>query len=198
MRLTAVTLQLYRNFVEAQRISIEDDVTCLVGKNESGKTTILKALHRLKPANGDDTTFDLTTEYPRWRLAMDRRKNKSLEAARPVSAEFVLDDDDRLALEVDYGVVIPESVKCRASRSYGNKPTVSLRADLASAAQEAARSVSLDDEDLAKLDLESSIEDLVVTAKAMAKEQREQGETASAKKFTAFAHEIEKLSLIHI
>ena len=48
MRLTAVTLQLYRNFVEAQRISIEDDVTCLVGKNESGKTTILKALHRLK------------------------------------------------------------------------------------------------------------------------------------------------------
>lgn len=192
MRLTAVTLQLYRNFVEAQRISIEDDVTCLVGKNESGKTTILKALHRLKPANGDDTTFDLTTEYPRWRLAMDRRKNKSLEAARPVSAEFVLDDDDRLALEVDYGVVIPESVKCRASRSYGNKPTVSLRADLASAAQEAARSVSLDDEDLAKLDLESSIEDLVVTAKAMAKEQREQGETASAKKFTAFAHEIEK------
>ncbi len=196
MRLTAVTLQLYRNFVEAQRISIEEDVTCLVGKNESGKTTILKALHRLKPANGDDTSFDLTTEYPRWRLAMDRRKNTNLSTTRPVSAEFALDDDDRLALQEDYGVVIPGSAVCRASRSYENKSTVSLRADLASAAHEAARSVNLDAEDLAKLDLGSSIEDLVATAKATAKEQREQGETACAKKFTAFAAEVEKYDVL--
>ena len=64
MKLEAVTVQRYRNFVDPQRIEIEPDVTCLVGKNESGKTTILKALHRLKPANGSDVTFDLTTEYP--------------------------------------------------------------------------------------------------------------------------------------
>ena len=50
MKLQAVTIQKFRNFVDAQRIEIEDDVTCLVGKNESGKTTILKALHRLNPA----------------------------------------------------------------------------------------------------------------------------------------------------
>lgn len=39
MKLEAVTVQLYRNFVDAQRIVVEPDVTCLVGKNESGKTT---------------------------------------------------------------------------------------------------------------------------------------------------------------
>lgn len=88
MQLKAVTLQLYRNFVDEQRIAIESDVTCLVGKNESGKTTILKALHRLKPANGDDIKFDLTTEYPRWRLAADRRKNSNLGQTRPITAEF--------------------------------------------------------------------------------------------------------------
>ena len=43
MKLVAVTVQKFRNFVEPQRIEIEPDVTALVGKNESGKTTILKA-----------------------------------------------------------------------------------------------------------------------------------------------------------
>ena len=43
MRLIAVTIQKFKNFVEAQCITIEPDVTGLVGKNESGKTTILKA-----------------------------------------------------------------------------------------------------------------------------------------------------------
>jgi recombinational DNA repair ATPase RecF len=83
MRLEAATVQRYRNFMDPQRIAVEPDVTCLVGKNEAGKTTILKALHRLKPANGSDVKFDLTTEYPRWRLAGDRRKTQSLPTWNP-------------------------------------------------------------------------------------------------------------------
>ena len=52
MRLKQITVQSFRNFVDPQNVEIEDDVTCLVGKNESRKTTLLKALHRLRPANG--------------------------------------------------------------------------------------------------------------------------------------------------
>src|SRR3954451_848491 len=99
MRLTKVEIQKFKNFVGSQRIAVEPDVTCLVGKNESGKTTILKALHRLNPANGADTKFDLTTEYPRWRLAPDRRKNPDLGRVQPIVAEFSLTDEDRRALE---------------------------------------------------------------------------------------------------
>jgi PKD repeat protein/lysophospholipase L1-like esterase len=40
MRLVSVTVQLFWNFVAAQTISIKRDVTCLLGKNESGKTTL--------------------------------------------------------------------------------------------------------------------------------------------------------------
>lgn len=88
MRLVSITVQRFQNFVDPQTVDIENDVTVLVGKNESGKTTLLKALHRLKPANGTDTQFALTIEYPRWRLARDRRNNSNLGETVPVSAVF--------------------------------------------------------------------------------------------------------------
>lgn len=192
MKLQAVTIKFYRNFVDEQRIKIEPDVTCLVGKNESGKTTILKALHRLKPANGDDTEFDLTTEYPRWRLAIDRRKNNKLDQTQPISAEFTLEDADRAALEEVYGLPIPDSAICRASRNYANKFTVSLSATLVDVAVAAAQTAKVIDEDFRKLDMSSSLTELVASAKASAKENREQGEAARAKTLTVFASEVEK------
>src|SRR5437870_3174101 len=105
MRLTAVKIQKFRNFVEPQRIEIEHDVTCLVGKNESGKTTILKALHRLRPANGSDLRFDLTTEYPRWRLARDRRRDSEIGKICPIEAEFALEEADLTAMADVFGVM---------------------------------------------------------------------------------------------
>ena len=92
MLLTSVTIQFFRNFVEPQTIAIEEDLTVVVGKNESGKTTILKALHRLNPANAENAAFELRTDYPRWRLAPDRRRNRQILDLEPVSAEFRLDD----------------------------------------------------------------------------------------------------------
>lgn len=192
MQLEAVTLKLYRNFVDEQRIVIEPDVTCLVGKNESGKTTILKALHRLKPANGDDTKFDLTTEYPRWRLAADRRKDGNLDLTRPVSAEFSLDDDDRAALEEAYGAPIPEAAICRASLSYGDKSAVSLTTTLYVAAATAAQTAKVEEDDRGELDTSDSLTALMASAKALAKGHREAGETARAKALTTFAGEVEK------
>ena len=34
------------------------DVTCLVGKNEAGKTALLKAIYRLNPINASDAEYD--------------------------------------------------------------------------------------------------------------------------------------------
>src|SRR5699024_12078384 len=98
VHLTAGTVLILQNLVVPQRSSIESDVTALVGKNESGKTTVLKALHRLNPANGDSRTFDLVTEYPRWRLARDRRNDPDIESTRPVTAEFAVEQADIDAL----------------------------------------------------------------------------------------------------
>ena len=38
--------------------AIDEKVTCLVGKNESGKTAILQALEKLNPVDVDDGKFE--------------------------------------------------------------------------------------------------------------------------------------------
>ncbi len=190
MKLEAVTIKLYRNFVDEQRIIIEPDVTCLVGKNESGKTTILNALHRLKPANGSDTRFDLTIEYPRWRLALDRKRNPDLASTEPVVAEFSLNDDDRAVLGAAYGLAIPEGAVVRASRDYANQHAVWMEVSVADAAKTVAVAVGLADEDLAALKLDGSLADAVAEAEALAKEYRTAGETTQAKVVTRFAGEL--------
>lgn len=196
VKLDAVTIQLYRNFVDPQRIAIESDVTCLVGKNESGKTTILQALHRLKPANGEETSFDLTVEYPRWRLARDRRKNPDLGKTAPIAAEFALDDADRAALEEVYGAPIPDAAICCATRTYVNMPTVSLTAKLDAAIATAAQTAKLAYDDIANLPDSGTTAELATVAKAIAKEHREAGDGPRAKTLTAFAAEIEKYTVL--
>jgi len=128
--LTHLTVQFFRNFVDPQTIAIEDDLTVFLGKNESGKTTILRALHRLNPANPDDGVFDLRAEYPRWRLAPDRRNNPDILDLEPISAAFSLDEADCIYLADFLPAKPPVGAICTAARSYANKRRIELRADL--------------------------------------------------------------------
>lgn len=193
MKLVAVTVQKFRNFVEQQRIEIEPDVTALVGKNESGKTTILKALHRLNPANGDSRSFDLVTEYPRWRLARDRRDNPNLERETwPVIAEFALDQTDLDAL-ID---VLPAppilGATLKAAKNYANQYTVYFRADLTEVIEAACSDASVGSEEAAILKLERSLDDAIAKSKELAKSLKEAGEAALAKAAGGFASAAEK------
>jgi hypothetical protein len=196
MRLTAVTVQKYRNFVEAQRIEIEDDVTCLVGKNESGKTTVLQALHRLRPANGSNLKFNLTTEYPRWRLARDRRQDQAIASIHPIEAEFALDDSDLTAMAGIFGVTLPPSTICRAWRTYDNRHGVRLscsRADVICAAAEDAQIASDDLEHLLKAGNYSQARE---AAKTRAKEMRDAGERLRANALSGFATALSKYGAV--
>ncbi len=42
-----------------------DEITCLVGKNEAGKTALLQALYRLHPIVDTEGAFSVTLDYPR-------------------------------------------------------------------------------------------------------------------------------------
>lgn len=172
MRLTTVTIQKFRNFVEPQRIEIEDDVTALVGKNESGKTTILKALHRLNPANGDAHEFNAVIEYPRWLLIPDQR-NGLLEDVCPVSAEFVVDASDIAALADLLPAPLTPDAVVTVARSYGNDFYVSAEADLATVVGAAAAAAALDDVDATALLEADSLDAAIARAKEMAKELKE-------------------------
>lgn len=184
MRLIAITVQKFRNFVEPQRITIETDVTGLVGKNESGKTTILKALHRLNPANGDDLTFNLTIEYPRWHLAPDRRA-EDLNPLEPIMAEFELEESDLSALAPVLSAQPPVGTICKAARSYANNLDVWLECDHATLIRAVAADASARAEDIDELVASESIAGAQAKAKEKAKGLKEDQPLAS-KALTAF------------
>lgn len=63
MRLTHVTVKNFKSVEDSGEFSV-GDVTCLVGKNEAGKTALLQALHHLNPDAGEKI-FDVQSSYPR-------------------------------------------------------------------------------------------------------------------------------------
>ena len=69
MQLTKVKITNYRSVQNSSEFDI-DDVTCLVGKNESGKTALLQALHKLNPVeeSNDNQEFNVDNEFPRSNL----------------------------------------------------------------------------------------------------------------------------------
>src|SRR5207237_9220676 len=64
MKLKSVHVREFKSVWDSSSFNV-GDVTCLVGKNESGKTALLEALYRLNPLVETDTNFDVTEDYPR-------------------------------------------------------------------------------------------------------------------------------------
>ena len=62
MKLTKVRVKNFQCIHDSTEFDI-GDITCLVGKNESGKTAILKALHKFNPFN-TATGFEHPDDYP--------------------------------------------------------------------------------------------------------------------------------------
>lgn len=193
MQLVKVRIERFQNFMDPQDIDVEADVTCLVGKNESGKTTVLKALHRLKPANGVGRSFNLTTEYPRSRLARDRRQ-QDLDAMCPVRAWFKLDDQDLQSLR-DAGCLVPEteSLLLHVGRGYGNGMYVGLEADFRELLAGAAEAAAVHDNDIAKITADTA-EEAAEQCKTVAKQLKDAGEAARSKAVAALGREVGKIS----
>ncbi len=62
MRLKAFKVENYKSILDSGWVEV-DDVTVIVGKNESGKTALLQALHKFNPFDPDPYTLD--REWPR-------------------------------------------------------------------------------------------------------------------------------------
>ncbi|WBL64302.1 ATP-dependent nuclease [Thauera sp. WB-2] len=95
MKLAKVQVTNFRS-VEDSGVFEIGDMTCLVGKNEAGKTAILKAIHGLDPI--DDFSYDRTRDYPRRYLSKfdERHRNGESPVAR---TWWQLDDADIADLE---------------------------------------------------------------------------------------------------
>ncbi|MEW1616454.1 MULTISPECIES: AAA family ATPase [unclassified Streptomyces] len=89
MHLIKARVTDYRSIEDSETFDIEDDVTCLVGKNESGKTTLLQALYRLKPVEG--VKLDEVIDFPA-RKTRERKRLPDGKQIPVVRATFRFDE----------------------------------------------------------------------------------------------------------
>ncbi|OPB24103.1 AAA family ATPase [Pseudomonas fluorescens] len=93
MKLVRATVGPFRSINEPQTVSIDPEVTVLVGMNEAGKTVFLKALHKAKDALGKEV-FNITDDYPRKDVTTYRRRHEEAPDVavkltyRPVAREI--------------------------------------------------------------------------------------------------------------
>ena len=98
MKLTATQFQVlnYRNIDDSGWIPLER-VTAFVGRNEAGKTALLKALHKFNPAI--EESYDAQREFPRDRSTAEYHDGKDWPVCRvefELSVEFRKELEERL------------------------------------------------------------------------------------------------------
>jgi predicted ATPase len=103
MKLTSFRITNYRSITDTGEIEVDPRITCLVGKNEAGKTAVLQALRRINPVHAAD--FNLTLDFPRNRLIQHQRERRQSGGPAPLVARatFELDDEDTSLIESTLG-----------------------------------------------------------------------------------------------
>ena len=108
MDLIKFRVTMYKGIRDSGWVDV-DRLTVLVGKNESGKTSLLKALHKLNPYN--DEPYQMNREWPR---ARRKGRDKQQVVCR---AEFQLSGAEKFDLvHITGQAEIPDTVE--VSRNY--------------------------------------------------------------------------------
>lgn len=90
MKLLSFLVRNYRSIIDSGWIDV-DNFNVLIGKNEAGKTCLLKALHKLKPFRTEP--FEMSREWPKGENWKERNQEFVV-----VRGRFEIDADDKKAL----------------------------------------------------------------------------------------------------
>ncbi len=104
MRLKEIRITSFQSVLDSTEFDI-GDVTCLVGKNEAGKTALLKALYRLNPIDEAEEEFNVTEDYPR-QFVTDYEASVASGQQKPatvVQATYALEQEDISAVYDIFG-----------------------------------------------------------------------------------------------
>ncbi|MBX3619368.1 MAG: AAA family ATPase [Rhizobacter sp.] len=121
MKLVKAHITNFRSVLDTGEFKL-GGVTCLVGKNESGKTTVLQALERINPVDKSKKKFDKDLEYPRGHLAEYEERHPGGEAT-VISTTWTLDDEDVTAVEAELGEGCFRSRNIVVYKKYGEEGT---------------------------------------------------------------------------
>jgi predicted ATP-dependent endonuclease of OLD family len=109
LKLVKAQVWKYKSIEDSTPVEIADEVTVLVGKNESGKTAFLEALHKSRAL--DDTQFDHVSDYPRKDLVRYRVQHEAKQFQKVVELTFRVERAlaEKINKEVFFGANIVAS-----------------------------------------------------------------------------------------
>nr|WP_311462488.1 AAA family ATPase [uncultured Aggregatibacter sp.] len=122
MKLTGVTVHKYKSYDQQQSFPIDDDITIIVGKNESGKTAILEAIAKTNYFSDDsDFKFNPTHDYPR---KEKKKYDKSGEIGKAISCTYLLEQEEISEIEKYLGCGVISKWEFTITTKYDNSRTV--------------------------------------------------------------------------
>ncbi len=127
MKLESFQVDNFQSVLNSGSIKVED-TTCLVGKNEAGKTAILKALYKLNPIREEDAKFNHIDDYPRMDVGdyeddIESGKKKHVQV---IKAYFKLDQSEIEEVEKVFGNNFLKSKTCSLAKGYDNQSRYGL------------------------------------------------------------------------
>jgi predicted ATPase len=105
MKLLEVHVREFKSIWDSGPLKLDASTTCLVGKNEAGKTALLEAIYRLNPIIEAHGHFDVTDDYPRSTVEDYTQdvESKRRQHAVAVTATFGLEQGELDAIADDFG-----------------------------------------------------------------------------------------------
>lgn len=99
LKITQVTN--FRSVEDSYEFTL-DDITCLVGKNESGKTAILQAMAGLNPHPATPIYFDIERDYPRRHLTEYGNRHPDVDAV-VINTKWEITGAEQQAIASEFG-----------------------------------------------------------------------------------------------
>ena len=149
MKLKDYTVREFRSIWDSGTVKVDDQTTCLVGKNEAGKTTLLTALYRTNPIIPADAAFDETYDYPKREVEDYRFAVESGDRDEAVVVEclYELDAEDTEVVTSAFGPKVLKGNTFTRKTYYGKAQNKFwLTADEAAARKHLADNPALPDE----------------------------------------------------
>jgi len=130
MKLKRIHIREFQSIRDSNPVDV-GDITCFVGKNESGKTALLQALYRLNPIEPAEGRYDITDDYPRAQVTDYQRavEAKEQEHAIVIQATFAIEDEELEPLNTNLGQGVLPEPEVTLEKGYANKTRFRFETD---------------------------------------------------------------------
>ena len=159
MQLRTVRVTNFRSVADSEEFEV-DRVTCLVGKNEAGKSALLLALAALNPNDATPVSIDRERDYPRRDLVRYHDIHGDTDAV-VVRTTWTLCEAETQAIAEDVGKDVLKSLRVQVSRRYGGEIEVDAQLDCMASVQHHCDLFTVSDSDRSALRSAETLEDLI-------------------------------------